>query len=124
MQVSEIDALPKFICIVCFDKVHAFNEFYGDVRKAQETFLQSVRTSEEDDYCFPDTNEIIDETFIELPLECNDDTNGTNIVKGSVFDSEFTTDDMNAIMDEYLDDMDDVSSVADFESIEESDVSG
>lgn len=91
---------------------------------AQQNFLQSVTAAEGVDNCFPQTLDIINEKFIDLPLEYMDDTNETNIVKESAVDSEFTADDMNDIMEEYLDEMDDVTSVTDFESIEENDTSG
>lgn len=42
--------MPKFICIVCQQKVVSFNGFYCDVLAAQENFLQNVVKVENDSY--------------------------------------------------------------------------
>lgn len=48
--MNESDLLPKFICIICQEKVLSFNGFYCDVLAAQQNFLQNILKEENDSY--------------------------------------------------------------------------
>lgn len=48
MQISESDALPKYICIDCWSKIADFHEFHQRVREAQTKYLIQLVKQEQD----------------------------------------------------------------------------
>lgn len=98
--MSEADALPKFICSICFQKVSEFHEFYCGVRVAQQNFVDNAikmeisakaiitRDPTETEYSFKnvETNDI---EFAELSTATNNDHSGALVEV-----IEFPTDEM------------------------------
>lgn len=59
LKIDQSDILPKAICLLCNKKVNEFHQFYQQVKRTQETFLQSVVKIEAPD------DDVVEPSFVE-----------------------------------------------------------
>lgn len=70
--MNQIDALPKCICIACWEKIEEFHRFHRTVRCAQEEYLRQIVKCEDDNETENITNEITEQpNFVEVITNCD-----------------------------------------------------